>query len=157
LIVTANAAESTNSRTATARVPARKGTSPAKGRARPAQSARETGTRRRSTAPAPARARTGAPPADRADRPTWGFPVAHALRAADRAVQRESVHIELPFVGVVRLPPKDELAFMGGVTGMAAVGILEWPVALLLVLGHTLAANRHNRLMQEFGQALEEA
>jgi hypothetical protein len=72
-------------------------------------------------------------------------------------VQQDSVHLELPFVGVVRLPPKDELAFMGGVTGMAAVGILEWPVALLLVLGHTLAANRHNRLMQEFGEALEEA
>jgi hypothetical protein len=65
--------------------------------------------------------------------------------------------MELPGVGVIRLPPKDELAFMGGVAGMAAIGVLEWPVALLLVAGHALAANRHNRLMQAFGRALEEA
>jgi len=72
-------------------------------------------------------------------------------------VQRNSVHVALPLIGEVNLPPKDELAFMGGIAGMAAIGFLEWPVALVLVLGHALASNRHNMLMQEFGKALEEA
>jgi hypothetical protein len=67
------------------------------------------------------------------------------------------MHLELPGVGVVQLPPKDDLAFMGGVVGMAVIGVLEWPVALLLVCGHALAANRHSRLIREFGNALEEA
>jgi hypothetical protein len=90
-------------------------------------------------------------------RPQWGFPVAHAALAAERAVSRTSTHVELPFIGVVHLPAKEELAFIGGVTALAAVGILEWPVALLLGIGHTLATNRHNKLMTEFGEALEEA
>jgi hypothetical protein len=81
----------------------------------------------------------------------------NALFAAERAVHRNSVHVELPFIGVVHLPAKEGLAFIGGVAGLAAAGILEWPVAILLGLGHTLATNRHNRLMQEFGEALEEA
>ena len=152
--MTTKAPASTNARTATAQTPNRKRTSPPNGRARPVQGARQSGARRRSTTAPPSRVAAASPPAGRAG---WGFPVAHGLLAADRAVQRNSVHVALPLIGEVNLPPKDELAFMGGIAGMAAIGFLEWPVALVLVLGHALASNRHNMLMQEFGKALEEA
>jgi hypothetical protein len=77
--------------------------------------------------------------------------------AAERTVQRNSIHVELPVIGVLHLPAKEDLAYIGGVTALAAAGILEWPVALLLGIGHTLSTNRHNKLIQEFGEALEEA
>jgi len=40
---------------------------------------------------------------------------------------------------------------------LAIVGLLEWPVAALLGLGHGLALNRRNKVVRAFGEALEEA
>jgi len=152
--MTTNALESTNARTAPARAVARKATATPNGR-KPAKPRGRVSAERRRRANASPRQQQAATPAG--GRPEWGFPVAHAALAAERAVQRNSTHVELPVIGVVHLPAKEELAFIGGVTVLAAAGILEWPVALLLGIGHTLATNRHNKLMQEFGEALQEA
>ncbi len=78
-------------------------------------------------------------------------------RAAVRAGEKNSVRLELPCVGAVTLPSTDQLAFLGGVATLAAVGIIEWPVAALLGVGHLLAASRGNRVLRDFGEALEEA
>jgi hypothetical protein len=86
-----------------------------------------------------------------------GWPVGHALLAAERAMQRNSLLLHLPIVGELRLPPAEEVAFIGGVTALALVGVLEWPVAVLLGVGHSLALNRHNKMVRAFGEALEEA
>jgi hypothetical protein len=59
--------------------------------------------------------------------------------------------------GELRLPPREDLAFLGGVIVLTAIGVLEWPVAVLLGVGHELASNRHNKLLRSFGEALEEA
>jgi hypothetical protein len=152
--MTTNALESTNTRTAPARAPARRATATPKGRKPTSQRSRTPAERsRRATArPSEQRAATTA-----GGRPEWGFPVAHAVLAAERTVQRNSIHVELPVIGVLHLPAKEDLAYIGGVTALAAAGILEWPVALLLGIGHTLSTNRHNKLIQEFGEALEEA
>ena len=83
-------------------------------------------------------------------------PVVHALGAAERAVQRNSLQVRLPIVGEVQLPALDEFAYIGGVTVLAIVGVVEWPVAVLLGLGHGLAGLRHRKLLRAFGQALEE-
>ena len=40
---------------------------------------------------------------------------------------------------------------------LAAVEIIEWPVALVLGAGHFLVQEDHNRVVQEIGEALEEA
>jgi hypothetical protein len=72
-------------------------------------------------------------------------------------VRRDSLHIHAPIIGDVRLPPREDVAFLGGVVALAVVGVLEWPVAVLLGVGHQLATNRHNRLVRAFGEALEEA
>ncbi len=136
-----------------ARAPARKATATPKGRKPTTPRGRVPAERSRRTTARPSR--QAATPA--AGRPEWGFPVAHAALAAERTVQRNSTHLELPVIGVIHLPAKEELAFIGGVTALAAVGILEWPVAVLLGIGHTLSTNRHNKLMREFGEALQEA
>jgi hypothetical protein len=148
--VTTNASKSTAAGKSIARAPAARAT---------ARRATATAARAKSTATAgraaSRRARPSAPPAEQTSQ--WGFPIAHAVLAAERTIQRNSVQVALPLIGVLHLPSKDDLVFMGGVAGLAALGIIEWPVAITLGIGHALAANRHNRLVREFGNALEEA
>lgn len=81
----------------------------------------------------------------------------HPRAAAEHAARHNSTLLNLPLVGPVRLPAADELAFLGGVGVLAVVGALEWPVAVVLAAGHTLATNRRNKVVREFGEALEKA
>jgi hypothetical protein len=79
------------------------------------------------------------------------------MRAAAMATERNTTHMDMPVLGRVELPPADQLAFMGGIITLAAVGMIEWPVAIVLTAGHLLAHNRHVQILRDFGKALEEA
>ncbi|MFJ8634856.1 hypothetical protein [Streptomyces sp. NPDC093568] len=79
-----------------------------------------------------------------------------AGEAAEDVVARHSVQLDV-FGVHIQLPPPDQLAFLGGVGVLAALEIIEWPVALVLGVGHQLAHSRHGRMLREFGEALEEA
>jgi hypothetical protein len=57
----------------------------------------------------------------------------------------------------VHMPPLEQIAFMGGIATLAVIGIIEWPVAAVLTVGHILAHNRHHALLRDFGEALDEA
>lgn len=81
----------------------------------------------------------------------------HPHAAAAKARHTTRTRIELPVLGTVTLPPPDELAFLAGVGVLALVGAVEWPVALVLGAGHALAGRRRNKLIREFGEALERA
>ncbi|WP_395309061.1 hypothetical protein V4U86_27815 [Mycobacterium sp. AMU20-3851] len=63
----------------------------------------------------------------------------------------------LPCVGRVRVPHPEQLAFYGALGVLAVVEIIDWPVALLVGVGHMLVQDDHNRIVQEIGEALEEA
>lgn len=76
--------------------------------------------------------------------------------AAERAVTHNAVIVEV-FGRRLELPPGDQLAFLGGLGVLAALEIIEWPVALAIAAGHALAHSHHGRLLREFGDALEEA
>jgi hypothetical protein len=117
----------------------------------------QASTSRPTARPSDSRASTARKRTSAAAQAAPSRPVLHALIAAERAVQRETVHIRLPLAGELRLPPRDDLAFLGGVVFLTAIGVLEWPVAVLLGVGHELAANRHNKLLRSFGEALEAA
>jgi len=65
--------------------------------------------------------------------------------------------VSIPLLGKVTLPPQDELAFLAGTALLAAVGVVEWPVALLMGVGFTLKHRQNNRALQDFGEALEGA
>lgn len=81
-----------------------------------------------------------------------------AKRAAERLINSETMLIELPEgLGTVRLPSPKRLAFYGGIVALAAFGILDWPVALVIGAGHLLAEDRHHKALAEFGEALAEA
>jgi hypothetical protein len=77
--------------------------------------------------------------------------------AVDRIREAESFAVQLPIVGRVRVPRPDQLAYYGGLAVLAAIEIIDWPVALIIATGHALANNHHNRVAEELGEAIEEA
>jgi hypothetical protein len=77
--------------------------------------------------------------------------------AVERVRDARSFAVTLPIVGRVRVPRPEQLAFYGALGALAAVEIIEWPVALVLGVGHVLMQNEHSRVVQEVGEALEDA
>jgi hypothetical protein len=67
------------------------------------------------------------------------------------------VRIELPGGVTLSVSSMDRLAFYAGIGVLAVAGIMDWPVATVLIVGHALADTRHSELLREFGSALEEA
>jgi hypothetical protein len=64
-------------------------------------------------------------------------------RDASQLVARaKKFSIQLPVVGKVPVPPPDQLAFYGALGALAAVGLIDWPVALAIGAGQAVVA-RH--------------
>jgi hypothetical protein len=160
-------------RAATRRAPARR-TQPAKTtrRTQPAKTtaAGRAAARRTQATQAPAATPRPARPAARATaRPAPArtakaaaaartSPARPAQRAVAAAIAKEAGHVVLPYgIGPVRVPPPDRLAFYGGIAALALFGIVEWPVALVIGVGHLLADDHHHKLLADFGEALGEA
>ena len=78
-------------------------------------------------------------------------------KAAEEATAKNSVRVAVPGIGTVTLPPAENLAFLGGIVLLTALEVIEWPVAVALAAGHALATRTHNKVVKDFGQALEEA
>ncbi|GLZ51869.1 hypothetical protein Acsp07_14860 [Actinomycetospora sp. NBRC 106378] len=92
------------------------------------------------TTPAPA----GSTPAD--------------MSAAVRAAQEvHTLRVEVPGIGEVPLPSVDELAFVGGLVALGALGALEWPLVAVLGVGRVLSHVHRWRSLAAFGDALEHA
>ncbi len=77
--------------------------------------------------------------------------------AVQRVREAETFLVDLPIVGRMRIPRPEQLAFYGALGALAAVEIIEWPVALVLAAGHALMHNEHSRVAREVGEALEDA
>jgi hypothetical protein len=79
--------------------------------------------------------------------------------AARRIREADSVAVKLPLVGEARIPRlrPERVAYYGTLAVLAAAEIIEWPIALVLGVGHVLADNHHSKLAEEIGEALEEA
>jgi hypothetical protein len=78
-------------------------------------------------------------------------------RAAKQVGERSVTRLEVPVLGSVALPSRDQLVFFGGLGALVVVGMIEWPVAAVVGTGHLLAAKRNNRALRDFGEALEQA
>lgn len=78
-------------------------------------------------------------------------------RAAGEAADRNDVRLTLPVVGTVSVPARRDLAYIGGIAALAALSVIEWPIALTLAAGHLLASTRGSKVLRDFGAALDEA
>lgn len=61
---------------------------------------------------------------------------------ASRLVERaKTFSVQIPGVGKVSVPPPDRLAFYGGLGLLAAVSVIDWPVALAIGVGAAVVAH----------------
>jgi hypothetical protein len=66
--------------------------------------------------------------------------------------------VKLPIIdATVTLPPPDRATFYVGLGTLAAVEVIEWPVAVVVGLGHYLAARSRSTAGKELGEATESA
>ena len=77
--------------------------------------------------------------------------------AVERVRDAETFAVTLPVVGQVRIPRPDQLAYYVALAGLAALEIIDWPIALVIGAGHALAASQHHKVAQEIGEALQDA
>ncbi|HYB34441.1 MAG TPA: hypothetical protein VEF72_00655 [Mycobacterium sp.] len=77
--------------------------------------------------------------------------------AVQKIREGETFAVSLPMVGQVMVPRPDQLAYYGGLAALAAFELIDWPVAVVIAAGHLLASNHHNRILEELGEAMEEA
>ncbi|KHL04264.1 hypothetical protein LK10_06070 [Sinomonas humi] len=57
-------------------------------------------------------------------------------------------------MGTITLPPADTLAFLGGASLLAAIGLIEWPIAVIAVLARLLTLSRRSQSLRGVGEAL---
>ncbi|SPM38909.1 hypothetical protein MNAB215_1090 [Mycobacterium numidiamassiliense] len=81
---------------------------------------------------------------------------ASQAEAVEKIREGETFVINLPVLGRTEIPRPEQLAYYGGLAALAALELIDWPVALVIAAGHVLASNHHNRLLEEFGEAMEE-
>jgi hypothetical protein len=77
--------------------------------------------------------------------------------AVDKVREGETFVVNVPVVGQLEIPRPEQLAYYGGLAALAAFELIDWPVALVIAAGHLLAANHRNKLLEELGEAMEEA
>ena len=77
--------------------------------------------------------------------------------AVKRVREAQAFSVNLPVIGRLRIPPPEHLAYYGALGVMAAVEIIDWPIALVIAAGHALAQQHHDKVAGELGEALEDA
>jgi hypothetical protein len=65
--------------------------------------------------------------------------------------------LSVPVLGSIELPSPDRLVFYAGLGVLAAFQVIDWPVALIVGIGHILAEQRRWRAGQDVGEALQTA
>lgn len=73
---------------------------------------------------------------------TAAKPVESHRDAHEMVKRAKNFSLKLPVVGTVRVPPPDQLAFYGALGVLAAVNVIDWPVALAVGVGQAIVA-RH--------------
>jgi hypothetical protein len=51
--------------------------------------------------------------------------------------------------------PHPRLGWYAGLAVMAAVEIIEWPLALMMMLGHEIAHRAHSQALRDFAEGVE--
>lgn len=76
--------------------------------------------------------------------------------SADKNAQQRSV--TLPVLGIrIPLPTAERAVYYGGVAGLVAAELIEWPIALVVVAGHEILMRSRNPVVREVGKAAESA
>ncbi len=76
--------------------------------------------------------------------------------AVQHVREGETFAVNLPVLGQIEIPRPEQIAYYGGLAALAALEIIDWPVAVVIAAGHLLASNHRNKLLEELGEAMTE-
>ncbi|MFF0470319.1 hypothetical protein ACFYPX_23130 [Micromonospora zamorensis] len=79
------------------------------------------------------------------------------LNGSQENVKMYSRRMDLPMLGEVALPPPDKVIYYAGIGVLAALQVIEWPIALVVTAGHLLADQHFSGLARGVGRALQDA
>ncbi|MEU2613871.1 hypothetical protein ABZ570_20130 [Micromonospora sp. NPDC007271] len=79
------------------------------------------------------------------------------LSGAHEMIRTYGRRVEVPVLGEVAVPPPDKLAYYAGLGVLAALQVIEWPLALVITAGHLLADQHLSGVVRGMGEALESA
>jgi hypothetical protein len=51
--------------------------------------------------------------------------------------------------------PHPRLGWYAGLAAMAAIEVIEWPLAILMMLGHEIAHRTHSQALRDFAEGVE--
>jgi hypothetical protein len=71
------------------------------------------------------------------------------------AIASRQWSIPVPGVGPVALGSSEQLAYVSGIGVLTALSIIELPLAAVLVAGHLLVNQHHNKTLTALGEALQ--
>ncbi|MDQ6615115.1 MAG: hypothetical protein M3083_10285 [Actinomycetota bacterium] len=74
---------------------------------------------------------------------------------AAQVVERRTLRVALPLIDKSLEVPRELVPYYLGVGFMAACELIEWPVALIIAAGHTIAARSQNDTLRELGSGVE--
>ncbi|MCW3813811.1 hypothetical protein ONA91_04990 [Micromonospora sp. DR5-3] len=83
--------------------------------------------------------------------------VTRQLSGVCEAMRRYNRRVEIPVLGEVAVPPPDKIAYYAGLGVLAALQVIEWPIALVITAGHLLADQHMSGLVKGVGEALQSA
>ncbi len=64
--------------------------------------------------------------------------------------------VTLPFLGMrLPLPAAERAAYYGAIAGLVALELIDWPVALVVVVGHEILKRSRSPVVREVGEAAE--
>jgi len=70
-----------------------------------------------------------------------------------RATRRRST--AMPHSRKATQRPHPRLGWYAGLAVMAAIEIIEWPLAIMMMLGHEIAHRAHSRALRDFAEGVE--
>ncbi|MEV4117431.1 hypothetical protein [Micromonospora sp. NPDC049645] len=79
------------------------------------------------------------------------------LNGSRENIRMYSRRVELPMLGEVAVPPPDKVAYYAGLGMLAALQVIEWPIAVVITAGHLLADQHFSGLVRGVGESLENA
>jgi hypothetical protein len=83
--------------------------------------------------------------------------VERSVGGVERELEKRR-EVRVPIVdATVTLPPADRATFYVGLGALAAVELIEWPVAVVVGVGHYLATRSRSTAGKELGEAAESA
>ena len=51
--------------------------------------------------------------------------------------------------------PHPRLGWYAGLAVMAAIEVIEWPLAIMMMLGHEIAHRAHHQALRDFAEGIE--